>query len=166
MTKGVMQEQRRLCPSACRVRHVTFDLPTMATRLPQQTANFALSNPNTEYYIASFDTAATFIVQGLRTANSKARVIGANGNPPNLDLIRQGGAQIATVAYPDAGFLGWEVVDQIGRLLLGQRSARTREIPVQVIDYTNVGRDNSMAQVFPKLVGYEAQYRRMWRLRS
>lgn len=161
MTKGVLAEQRRLCPS-CSVKHVTFDLPTMASRLPQQTANYALSNSKVNIYISAFDTAATFMIQGLRTAGSKAWLVGANGNPPNLDILRNGGQQIATVAYPEAGFLGWDIVDQVGRLLQNQSGARHRTIPVQAIDFTNVGKDNSIAQVFPKLVGYEAAFRRMW----
>lgn len=161
MTKGLKAERRRLCPS-CSIKDVTFDLPTMASRLPQQTANFAASNPSVNFYISAFDTAATFMIQGLRTAGSKAWVVGANGNPPNLDILRGGGAQIASVAYPPAEFLGWDVVDQVGRLLRGQKAAQSRFINLQAIDFTNVGKDNSLQQVFPKLVGYQQAYKRMW----
>lgn len=161
MTKGLMAERKRLCPS-CPVKFVAVDLVTMASQLPQATANFVLSNPQVNHLIASFDTAATFMIQGLRTAGSKVPVIGANGNPPNLDIIRSGGLQIADVAYPPAEFLGWDLMDQIGRILQGQKSALHRPIGVQTIDYTNIGKDNSLASVFPKVVGYEEAYKKMW----
>jgi ribose transport system substrate-binding protein len=161
MTKGVMAERARLCPS-CPIKNVAVDLTTMASQLSGATANFLLSNPKVNYVIAAFDTAATFMIQGIRTSGSKVQVIGANGNPPNLDILRSGGPQVADIAYPPAEFLGWDVVDQVGRILQGQKTALHRPIAVQTIDYTNVGKDNSLASVFPKVVGYDSAYKKMW----
>jgi ABC-type sugar transport system substrate-binding protein len=163
MTNGLQAEFKRLCP-ACGVKLQTFDLPTMATNLPQQTANFIQSNPDVNYLVAAFDTAATFMIQGVRTVGKKVWLVGANGNAPNLDILRQGGPQIADVAYPPGELLGWDVIDQVGRMLQGQASAKQRSIPVQAIDFTNVGKGDDVASVFPKLVGFENAYKKMWRL--
>jgi ABC-type sugar transport system substrate-binding protein len=161
MSDAIQKEFTRVC-KACEIKTSTFELSTMATTLPQQTANFLRANPSITHLIATFDTAATFMLQGVSTAGSKALVVGANGNDPNLEIIRKGGPQISTVAYPPGQYTGWYLVDQAARLIQNQKAATHRFLPIQAIDRTNVGKENSLAAVWPKLSSYESFFKKNW----
>jgi ABC-type sugar transport system substrate-binding protein len=161
MSDAIGKEFGRIC-KACDLKTSTFELATMATTLPQQTANFLRANPNITHLIATFDTAATYMMQGIATAGSKALVVGANGNDPNLDIIRKGGPEIGDVAYPPGQYAGWYLLDQAARLIQGQKSATNRFLPIQAIDRTNVGKETTLAAVWPKLNGYESFFKKNW----
>ena len=160
MNTAIQASLTELCPE-CTVSEQNLDLRTMSQELPAQTQQVLRADESITHAIATFDSAALFIVQGIDELGSEVSVIGANGNDANLDIIRAGGAQIADAAYPPGRYAGWQIVDQVGRLLAGEDAAQ-REFPVQMIDADNVGADNSIESVFPGLAGFEDEYRQAW----
>lgn len=162
MNAQIQESYSSLCPE-CGISELNLDLRTMSQELPSQTQNVLRSTPGVTHAIATFDSAALFIIQGIDELGADVSVVGANGNTANLDVLRQGGAQVADAAYPPGAFVGWQVIDQVGRLLEGQ-DVPAAELPVQMIDASNVGESNDLAQVFPALVGFEDDFIAAWGL--
>lgn len=160
--QGVTAEFKKLCPK-CKVTWNTFDVSTWATALPQATASFIQSNPSVNYLLNAIDSGAIFNVQGAHVVGKKVPIVSSGGNAPNLDLIRTTGDQISTISWVPGIVAGWLAIDQVGRWMVGQKIPG-RFLPIQAIDWTNVGKDDSFSQVFPKLANYEAQFSKAWKL--
>lgn len=162
MNDAIQENSKDMCAD-CPITEENLDIRTMSQELPGQTQNLLRSNTEVTHVLATFDSAALFMIQGITELDSDVKVVGANGNDANIDLMRSDGPQIADAAYPPGRYAGWGVIDQVGRLLSGE-NAEQQEFPVTMLDASNVGSDDSLEQLFPGLVGFEDSYREAWGL--
>jgi ABC-type sugar transport system substrate-binding protein len=162
MNESIAANYSDLCPD-CAIGEENMDLRTMSQELAGQTQNLLRTDGDITHLIATFDSAAIFMDQGVTQLGSEVKIVGANGNPANLDLMRAGGSQIADAAYPPASYVAWQLVDQIGRLLAGE-DASHQTLGVQLIDESNLAEDNSLESQFPELAGFEATFLEAWGL--
>lgn len=161
----IKAELAKLCPTTCTVTPAQMALATMATTLAPSVQSLIQRNPNLNSIFATFDQAATYEQPAVASSGSKVKIIGTDGLPPNVNSIRAGDAQIADVAFVPPQYLGWLVLDQVARQLLGKPTGvngAPYTLPVQTIDKANVGTSSSIASLFPKLADYEAQFKALW----
>ena len=114
--------------------------------------------------------AVAFPVDGFLTAGigqaitssgrgNQITVIGNHGNAPNMDVVRDGGAQDAGVGYSSAQ-LSWAAVDDAIRLLAGQEPAPSAGVGLVAIDT-----DHNLppaGEPYQSPVDFESLYRQGW----
>ncbi len=96
----------------------------ITTTLPQLTASEARSNPTFNVLWSGFDSGLPYMEQGLRSAglaNAGTFAVGFDGNSENIQTIRSGGYERATVGLSTV-CLGYAGVDIMNRLFAGQTS--------------------------------------------
>jgi ribose transport system substrate-binding protein len=103
--------------------------------------------------------------QALRSSHRSdgLAVIGASGDPGNLDLIRSGGVQDATVAFSGA-WLGWSGIDQLVRLF-AKAPQQPAGLGLQVVDATRNLPAVAGEFSYQPAVDHAAAYQRIWGVR-
>ena len=158
-TKARMSE---LCP-ACTLADLNVQLPSISTQLAPQTTSTMARLPQLNAFITTLDNAAVFMVPAIEQAQRPdVNIIGANGNPANLDFIRGGRVQTYDAAYPPPQYVGWLFFDQAARAV-AKLPIPDIKVPVQMIDKSNVGPAGSGEDVvFPGLAGYQTAFKKIW----
>ncbi|MFC3225645.1 sugar ABC transporter substrate-binding protein [Marinibaculum pumilum] len=97
-----------------------FLVTDLATRLPQQVVGQVRRNPGFDVLWSAYDAGLNFMIQGLKAADltDEGFAVGFDANSANLDIIRAGGYQKATIGMP-MEWLGWAQVDALNRMFLG-----------------------------------------------
>jgi len=94
------------------------------------------------------------------TRSDQLNVIGAFGEPGNLDLIRKKGGEDATVAYVSS-WGGWASVDTLIRVLNGEEP-QPAGVGLQVIDADNNMPDAGQPFSYNPSVDYASAYTKVW----
>ena len=155
--QGFSAEYKKLCPQ-CKLTVRNIDLPTLATELPSGTSESLRADPSINYIFGTFDAMIPDILPAVQQSGSKAKIVGHDGLPANLQWIRQG-LQAADVALPPIQILGWAGVDLIGRALLHQ-PLTPYVMPGRIVDKKNI--PSTDAAVFPAFAHYQTVYKHIW----
>jgi ribose transport system substrate-binding protein len=98
----------------------------------------------------------------LTRAGRDVRLFSAgDGSPAAFLRIQAGALQIGTVAEP-LNLQGWQLVDELNRLLAGQ-PVSGYVVPVHLVTRENVAYDGGPQMLFDPDNGYRQAYRRIWR---
>ncbi|MCU1513431.1 MAG: monosaccharide transporter substrate-binding protein family [Microbacteriaceae bacterium] len=107
----------------CKTLNTTnFLAADITTKLPGLAAQTLQSNPKFNVLWAGFDSGLDFMIQGAQQAGltkNGSIAVGFDGNTPNLQKIREGGYEKATVGLSTLA-IGYAMVDNLNRLLQGQ----------------------------------------------
>lgn len=126
-----------------------------ATALLKQPKANAVNVPLDGWFFAGLSQA----VQSSGRADDLA-VIGNFGEPGNLDLIRKGTGEDATVGF-SAPWVGWAGVDALARVLAGQ-PVQPAGIGLQVIDADHNLPAPGTSFVYSPAVDFRAAYTKDW----
>ena len=93
------------------------------------------------------------------------KILGHDGVSSNLDDIRSGGegAQVADGSFPPNEWIGWALLDQVGRALSGE-PALDWTVPHTVIDSGNVGPSNDQLGPYADWTDFRDSFREAWGL--
>jgi ribose transport system substrate-binding protein len=165
---AIAAELKRLCPDSCETQDQEMKLATMATELGPSTQSLIQRNPDLNIVFSTFDQAATYQIPAVEQSGSDVKIVGTNGLPENLDQVRRGGPQIADVSYVPTDYFGWLGIDQVGRAMAGEPTGDPEGnafvMPVQTFDKSNIGESNDLAELFPKLAGYQEAFKEKWEM--
>jgi ABC-type sugar transport system substrate-binding protein len=154
---------KQTCPATCSVRDQLFDESTEATSLPGIVTNLLSRYPKTNVIFTGSDDQVPFMVPAIRSVGSKVRVVSGGGLPQELQYTEQG-AQIADVATPPGQFVGWQIFDQLARVMLGlPPSAYDSTMPSKLFTAQNL-KGVDVNSPFPELNGYQAAFTASWGL--
>lgn len=104
------------------------------TDVAQATSSMIRSNPNMNFILPAVDTMGIFASAGVRQAGAVGRtfVISSDGSGPGaLGLVKEGDVFLADPGAA-TGWLGWAIVDQSMRAMLGEKPA-DGVVPFRVI---------------------------------
>lgn len=161
MSDGIKAEMSKLCPS-CALHSITFDPTKIATSVGPLVSNTIRRYPHTNYLIAGFDSLVPFAIPALAQANNHSPILGEAGDEATFDRIR-GGQQAADAPLPYGPYAGWLQVDELLRGMVGAQPVNDDE-PTNIFSKDNIGPDNSLANLYPGLVGYENAFLKNWGL--
>jgi ABC-type sugar transport system substrate-binding protein len=154
---------KQTCPTTCSVRDQLFDESTEATSLQGIVTNLLSRYPTTNAIFTGSDDQVPFMVPAIRSVGSKVRVVSGGGLPQELQYTEQG-VQIADDATPPGQFVGWQIFDQLARVMLGMPpSAYDSTMPVKLFTAQNLKGVN-VNSPFPELNGYQAAFTASWGL--
>lgn len=151
------------CSSCELVDTVSVELTALVKDGAPQTAQFLRANPDVNYMFSTFDGGAILAAQGIRTANSDVPMVSVDGNAPNLEMIREGGPQVAVVVAP-LEWVAWAGIDQLNRAFNDEPPAPewTPEgggIPVKILTEENVP---PSGEPFTGDLDFPAEFRELW----
>jgi ribose transport system substrate-binding protein len=149
----------------CKLYKKTFTgADFLGGKLQAFTAAMLTQHPDANVVVAPYDAA---ILLGMGAAVQQARsqgrhllLLGGEGLPPNIDLIRKG-QQTAGFGLP-SGFAGWAAIDGLNRVFAGQPQVDPG------MGYQTFDRGHNLPAVGAgyegnaKSQGYVANYKRIW----
>ncbi len=151
------------CSTCTLSEPIAVQLTSLVTDAAPSTAQFLRANPDVNYMFATFDGGAVLASEGIRTAGSDVPLVGTEGNAPNLDMIRSGGPEVASVATP-LEWIGWAAVDQMNRAFNGTTPAPQwgpdgDGIPIKIITKDNVPPEG---ESYTGDIDFEKKFEALW----
>jgi ribose transport system substrate-binding protein len=149
--------------STCKVledQNYTFsDLANVVPRLVQQMAQ---RHPDFNTIYIDYDYAVPFVLQGLSAVGADGKIVlGSDGTSGAIQLVRKGGGQSATTAFPLA-WIGWSDIDALNRIFAGQDPAPAADvIGVKLIDK---GVAQGIDDLWGGDVDFKSAYRKLWKV--
>jgi ribose transport system substrate-binding protein len=111
------------CESCEDKGEINVPVAEIAQKLAPASLQFFRANPDLNYLFGSYDGGNVFASQAVRqSGNSEIKIVGQDGSAPNLDMIREGGPEVASAAY-SLELIGWAAVDQLNRAFDGEAPA-------------------------------------------
>lgn len=130
---------------------------------PGAVAQFLRANPEVNYFFSTADAPVPFEAQGIATAgkNGEVSIVSTEGNAPNIQMIREGGPEVATAASP-LEWDAWASVDQMNRAFSNQPPAKEWEptgggIPIKLITKSNLPPETWSGDL-----DYQAEFEKLW----
>ncbi len=158
--EGVMDALAKC--EGCTVDSGEFTASQIATTLGQQVVGYLRAHPEVDYIYAPFDPSAFVMVAAIRQAGlgDRVRLVSLLGNEENLDLIRKGDVQVATMAF-DTAYSGYAAIDQIIRHFNKQPlfEPHGENVPYMVLDQTNLPESGNWRSDS----GYKEKFQALWK---
>ena len=116
--------------------------------------------PDTKYMVSSYDSLVPLVSAALAQAGSAGvKVLGHDGSPENLNMVRDG-RQAIDIALPPVAYLGQYILDNLGTVMAGG-TPRTDPLPSMLIDAKNIGASND--DLFASYSDSLAKFEKAWR---
>ncbi len=142
---------------------VTVPVTEWESEGPAAVAQFLRANPSVNYFFSTADAPVTYEAQGIATAGKTGQVpiVSTEGNAPNLEMIREGGPEVATAASP-LEWDAWASIDQLNRAFAGEEPAKQWEpggggIPIKLIS-----KNNLPEKTWSGDLDYKAEFEKLW----
>jgi ribose transport system substrate-binding protein len=106
------------------IDQANYLITELSTKLPSITSTVARQNPDFTVLWGDYDAAMTFMAQGIKQAglgNGDQFGVSFDANEANLDEIREGGFERATVGLP-MQWVAFAMVDDLNRLMAGEET--------------------------------------------
>ena len=110
------------CESCEELGEINVPVAEIAQKLAPASLQFFRANPDLNYLFGTYDGGNVFASQAVRQGGSDVKIVGQDGSAPNLDMIREGGPEVASAAY-SLELIGWASVDQLNRAFDGEAPA-------------------------------------------
>ncbi|MBS1882838.1 MAG: substrate-binding domain-containing protein [Actinobacteria bacterium] len=147
---------------------VTFTFAALGPELQEKTQQAMLEHPDANTIQVGYDALLTSgITAGLRASGhlGQMQIMGAEGAPPNLEMIREENGQDAGVGTPPA-WEGYAAIDALVRILAGKKPTMKTGLGLQVFDrehnlpasgpYVPIGQNG-------KPIDFAKDYQEAWR---
>ncbi len=146
--------------TTCTFKSLQFSIADLTTTLPSQITSAIESNPKVNYIAGTFDQVALDATTAVRNQgkSSSIKVVGFDGNAPNLQLVKAGDIQVADIVTGQQDS-GWEGVDAAARVYSGMKVPADIPPSMVLVTQQNIGQ---IGTGFNGAVGYEQQFKTLW----
>ena len=163
IVSAMQSEFKARCPS-CKTTVINVPAADWGTKMQSAVQSALLDNPQTNYVIPLYDSAAQFVVPGILAAgrSGKVKVASYNGTPFVLKMIQDDKGVSMDVAE-SLDWIAYAHMDQALRLLTGHKPLASVETPIRAFSKANVnqaGRPPKADTGFGK--SYVAGYAKLW----
>jgi ribose transport system substrate-binding protein len=163
--EGFKGEVKRLCPS-CSVE--SYDVPTssIGKKLPSDVVTAAQRNPEANYVVVPYGDMTIGVAQALSAAGlaDRVKVVSANPALTNLENIKSGTAEVASVAEGNQ-MSGWMMVDAVARKLVGDKLPLEQYETLPPHQYLTADNIENPKQPYVGVPGYQQKFESLWKLR-
>lgn len=137
-TAAGLKVMKERCPE-CKYASVKLTDGQLGTAA-SATSSGLLKNPGADYGLPQFDFLAPDFERGARQAGrTKAmKMVSTNASIGQVKEVASGGFQVADAGV-NANYVGWQAVDGLLRLILGEPAAENPTMPIRIFDETNAG---------------------------
>lgn len=137
-TDTFVATMHQLC-QGCHVKVVDAPVAQWSS-LGQRVSSLLRSDPSINYVVPIFDGMSVYMVPGVRSAGAQNRVKIVSGDATSsvLENIERHNVVIGDVGQPNV-WTGWAIVDQVARVLTGQKPLDDVGIKYRLFTQNNVG---------------------------
>ena len=148
--------------TTCTFKSIEFSIADLTTTLPSQITSAIEANPNVNYIAGTFDQVALDATTAVRNQGKAGsiKVVGFDGNAPNLQLVKAGNIQVADIVTGQLD-AGWEGVDAAARVYSGMKVPGDIPPSMVLVTKQNIGQ---IGDQFNGATGYVQQFKTMWGL--
>ncbi len=165
MRTGIVNEFGRYGGSNVQYTFVNVPLNGWEGGIPPAVAAAVAGDTQLTYIIGIYDGMAKFIVAALEKnhADSRIKVIGFNGTPDAIDLVRAG--KVEMVLGEGLEWAGYAIADAEMRILAGSGRVQSLKVPFRVFTQTNAA-EAGVPATFDQGYGddFKHQFARLWQL--
>jgi ribose transport system substrate-binding protein len=162
IANSAIAEFKQLCPSTCTAKKMPLNIATLATQAGPAIQEALQRDPSINAVIPTFDTIALLMAPSIAQSGSKAKLYSEDGDDANLALVRKG-LQAADYSYAPTEYEAYVMVDTLARAML-KMPAAPPPVQFQLFTTANIPASSSFAALWPKLVGFQATYMKLWGL--
>jgi ribose transport system substrate-binding protein len=163
--KGAFYEQlKELCPD-CKTTEVDSPLAQWQSGLPGQTTSALQKDPNANYVFPMYDGMVFSMIPAINRANAQDRVkvTTYNASEPLLADLKAEKPPMGSDIGGSTEWLGWALVDQGARLLLGEDAVDDVKVPNRTFTARNMkGLDPKAGQEELYGADFRAGYMELW----
>lgn len=159
------EEQLKTLCEGCEIKATESVSPIAPpSELQEKVSTLLRRFPDVDYVVPVSDALALGMVPAVEAAAGEPKIVSSEGDSQSIQIIRDGGVQIADAAGPPVGTIGWAIIDQMGRVLAGQKAApEDSRLPTQLITAENAEANDK--QLYAGFDGFEAEYEELWGLK-
>lgn len=164
MTQAIEKEIHKLC-SACKVTVIYAPLADWSTQLASDTSSAIRRDPKLNYLLPLFDAMFSYMGPAIVQAGATSRVhmISYNATSPGVTDLSKGNQNVTGDVGGAPAWVGWAAIDQVARLLTGQKPLASEDIPNRTFTPQNVKTLNLKASDDTWYgINFAAQYRKLW----
>lgn len=138
MKTSIEKEFKTYAPDA-KYKFINVPLPKWSTDIQTEVQNALSADPTINYVIAIYDSMTQYVVPAVEATGQtgKTKVIGYNGTPFVLDLIKEGKVEMTIGENLD--WIAHAVMDYEMRLLAGLPLPESENMPLYIWTSGNVG---------------------------
>jgi ribose transport system substrate-binding protein len=163
LVRGMKDEFKSRCPG-CEARYVNVAIPDWAREVRGEVQSALVRDPRIDYVIPIYDSMSQYVVPAIkaRGASEQIKIATFNGTPFVLEMV-----QDDDIVQMDVGenlaWIGWASMDQVFRVIAGEKPLASENTPLRVFDDTNVA-DTGEPPEFDRGYGraYVDGYKRLW----
>jgi len=162
---GFLEQMEKLCPD-CETTTVDAPLAQWQSGLPSQTASAIQKDPNVDYLFPMFDGMVFSMIPSVNRVGAQDRVsiVSNNASQPLLKDIQSGKPPMAADVGVSTHWLGWALMDQAGRLLVGEPPVDDAKVPLRLFTEKSLrGVDlEANESTWYGDADFRGEYRRLW----
>ncbi len=147
------------CPD-CKVTEAPIDLAQLGTSVPSATQAVLRANPDVKYLVTLFDSLATLSAPAVASLRPDVKIVSGDGVEANLKMVREG-TEAVDVVLPPPAWVGYAVVDQLARVIVGAKPWDV-SVPRRLVDKTNIGNAKTVTDLFPGYENTPAVFGKAW----
>jgi ribose transport system substrate-binding protein len=164
MRDGISSEFNKYGGPDIKYAFTNVPIPDWGTKIKPVVQSAIVADPQLTYIICIYDSMSQFVTPAIDATNSvgKVKVIGFNGTPFVLDLVRTG--KVEMDLGESLNWAGTAIADAEMRLIGGMGLVPSMNIPFRLFTQANAA-DAGIPAEFSKGYGdFKDQYRKLWGL--
>jgi ribose transport system substrate-binding protein len=161
---SIKDEFAKHCP-ACKLTTINIPLVDAATKTQSTVQSALVKDPTINYVNPTYDFAVQYVAPAITAARAtgKVKVVTWNGTDFALKMLKQGQVSMDVGEAPD--WLGWANMDQIFRVLAGDKPVANEHTAQRVWDSTNIAQaGNPPGGGVGYGDAYKSGYEKLWNL--
>ena len=165
MRAGIVSEFKQFGGVGIQYSFVNVPIAQWGTGLKPAVQKAIAADPKLSYIICIYDSMAEFVVPAIASAkkDGKIKVIGFNGTPFVLDMVRAGKVEMTVGECQE--WTSYAITDAEMRLIGGMGAVKNMHIPFRIFDKSNAA-EAGVPATYGKGYGntFKADYAKLWGL--
>jgi ribose transport system substrate-binding protein len=165
MRAGITSEFKEFGGAGIQYSFVNVSIAQWGTGLKPAVEKAMAADPKLSYIICIYDSMTEFVVPAIAGAkkDGKIKVIGFNGTPMVLDMVRAGKVEMTIGECQE--WTSYAITDAEMRLIGGMGAVKNMHIPFRIFDKSNAA-EAGVPATYDKGYGdtFKADYAKLWGL--
>jgi len=165
MRAGIVSEFKQFGGAGIQYSFVNVSIAQWGTGLKPAVEKAIAADPKLSYIICIYDSMTEFVVPAIAAAkkDGKIKVIGFNGTPMVLDMVRAGKVEMTIGECQE--WTSYAITDAEMRLIGGMGAVKNMHIPFRIFDKSNAA-EAGVPATYGKGYGdtFKADYAKLWGL--
>lgn len=160
MVPAIEEELEKNCPD-CELLATKVASPTApATEVQNLTTAMLRQYPEMDYLAPVSDGLGLSMLPAAEAAGREVKIVTADGQEAALEALEDEGPYAADASDPPLESIGWASMDEVGRLMAGQKSApENANLATQLFVS---GQVPPLEERWPGFEGFEEKYEQLW----